>query len=113
MTANKREIKKIGIWLLDGETGLSSESMAAIALGGRPSIVNHPHDPSDFRRCVLFLEQCIDPSNRNTLLLQMAPFTSPWHRIAANWFKLMALYDEEKNQRTAPKLYSAMQALKL
>jgi hypothetical protein len=113
MIANKREMKKIGTWLVDGDTGLSSESMAAVALGGSPSIVHHPHDPSDFRRCVNFLESCIDPSNRHSLLLQMAHFTAPWHRITANWFTLMAIYKKEKKQHRAPELYERMNALKL
>jgi hypothetical protein len=113
MIANKREMKKIGNWLADGDTGLSSEAMASVALGGSPSHVFAPADPSDFNRCVQFLETCIDPSNRNSLILQMAHFTAQWHRIAANWFKLMELYKEEKDQARAPQLYEFMKLLGL
>ena len=113
MIANKREMKKIGNWLVDGDTGLSSESMAAVALGGSPSRVHAPCDPSDFRRCVLFLEQCIDPSNRQTLLLQLAHFTKQWHNVAAHWFELYDLYKKECKQEKAPELYSLMKRLGL
>jgi hypothetical protein len=59
MLANKRKMRKIGNWL--GDTGLSSEAMASVALGASPSQVYAPADPSDFTRCVQFLEKCIDP----------------------------------------------------
>jgi hypothetical protein len=43
----------------------------------------------------------------------MAHFTAQWHRIAANWFKLMELYKEEKDQARAPQLYEFMKLLGL
>jgi len=113
MTANKREMKKIGNWLVDGDTGLSSCSMAAVALGGSPSYVWAPADPNDFRRCVDFLVNCIDPSHATSLLLQMAHFTAQWHRIAANWFQLVELYNEEKKAGKSTKALALMKSLGL
>lgn len=106
-------MRKIGNWLIEGNTGLSSKSMAAIAMGGSPAHVYAPCDPSDFRRCIDFLSECVDPSNRGSLVLQMGEFTDAWKRIGLNWFKLVALYEEEMKEDRAPKLYAYMKELKL
>lgn len=113
MIANKREMKKIGTWLIDGNTGLSSKAMAAVWLGGSSSRIYAPSDPSDFKRCIQFLEQCIDPSNRGTLVMQMAEFTTDWKNIMQNWLKLVELYEEERDQDRAPKLYGLMKSIGL
>lgn len=113
MIANKREMSKIGNWIIDGNTGLSSLSMAAIWLGGSPSRVYAPSDPSDFNRCVWFLQHCIDPSNRGAIVMQMGEFTAQWKAIAKNWLELTLLYNEEKDQERAPKLYKLMKDLGL
>lgn len=43
---------KIGDWLLTGNTGVSSETMAAMALGSNTPSGDGPHDTGDFSRCV-------------------------------------------------------------
>lgn len=48
---------KIAWWLANGETGVSSKTMAFyLGYGIRPKIEGYPHDVSDFRRCFLLLE---------------------------------------------------------
>ncbi len=117
ITPNKRELVKIGQWLVDGDTGASSLALCSFYLtsgnGGEcASRLSTPYDPSDFKRCVDFLENCVDESKRYDLIHAIGQVTSGWKRIQDEWFVLMKLYKEEKNQKTAPKLYEFMQKLR-
>lgn len=48
---------RIAYWLANGETGLSSKTIAFyLGYGIKPDIVRYPHDVSDFRRCVQLLD---------------------------------------------------------
>ena len=106
-----KEEKKIAKWLIEGETGLSSKSMASVALGYEGKELNYPHDPSDFRRCYLFLMECI--KDHKALLDKMALLSEKWASIRDNWLELLDLYTEEHGQKTAPKLYKKMKELGL
>ena len=115
---NKRELVKIGQWLLDGDTGLSSLALASFYLtagnGGEcASRLETPSDPSDFGRCVKFLENCIDKNHQHDLIYAIGQVTKNWKRVQDEWFVLMKLYDEEKNQTSAPKLYKFMKKIGL
>ena len=110
---NIRELRKIGKWIKDGETGLSSLAICSFYLivgnGGTPTgEFRTPSDPSDFGRCIGFLEECIDESNQYKIIFEMGSKIEAWKRIKYEWFVLLKLYDEEKNQKTAPKLYEFM-----
>ena len=115
MNANIRECKKIGKWLIDGDTGQSSLSLAAVFLGGKPSRVYTPSDSSDFNRCYMFLLDCVYPSNRLNLIWEMAELSEGWKKIRDNWFDLEKLWKEEckPGWLSAPKLYKKMQDLKV
>lgn len=40
-------------WFVDGETGLSSKTMASyLGFGVIPKRISYPHDVSDFDRCI-------------------------------------------------------------
>ena len=115
---NKRELGKIGRWLVDGDIGLSSLAMASFYLtagnGGEcASRLMTPSDPSDFGRCVKFLDECVDPSNRYTLIYGLGDTVKAWKRVKDEWFVLTKLYHEEKNQTSAPKLYEFMKKIGL
>lgn len=105
------EEKKIAKWLIEGETGLSSKSMASVALGYKGEKLSYPYDPSDFRRCYLFLTQCI--KDHKGLLDKLAALSEKWAAIRDNWLELLDLYHEEHKQKTAPKLYKKMKELGL
>jgi hypothetical protein len=49
--------KVIGEWLVNGDTGLSSESLAGYLLGAKEGFTT-PSDPPDFGRCLHFVEEC-------------------------------------------------------
>lgn len=69
-----------------------------------------PYDPSDFRRCVhLFECLSLNKDEINNLLWKASGKYQIWEPFAKNWDELMKLYNEEKDQARAPKLYEAMQ----
>lgn len=104
--------KAILHWLCTGEKGVSSETMALILLGANVEQVksrwlfNHPEDPDDFRRCHLFLESV--PGAREQLH-KLKPISDTWARLVDNWDRLTELYEEEKHQDQAPKLFAMLQ----
>ena len=121
MKPNKRELRKIGNWLLTGDVGKSSQSLAGFCLYyGNTEIVGDkldcrlhtPCDPSDFKRCIEFLD-CLDESNRYMLLWEIGKFDKKWQRIKDEWYVLLKLWSEEKNQQSAPKLYAFMKKIRL
>lgn len=105
--------KKITKWLIEGDVGLSSKTMASIALGDEGCEINYPHDPSDFRRCYLFLSQCIDWRNHKSLLDKLATLSKEWSSIRDNWIELLDLYNQEREKKSAPKLYKKMKEIGL
>jgi hypothetical protein len=108
---------KVGNWLLRGDTGLSSMALAAVWLGADGKDLDAPRDPSDFKRCVTFLEECVPEDEWIGLLGQMARMDSraggKWSSILLHWHKLLGLYEEEKRWERAPKLYGLMKEIGL
>ncbi len=93
--------------------GESSLTLLAVHCGidkERPSI---PRDPADFKRCV-HLFDCLELHYVEIfeLLHDTAETYSEWKIFADNWDYLMELYEEEKHQESAPKLYEAMRRLR-
>ena len=97
-------------WSDYGESSLTIVSYILEIYKERPAI---PRDPSDFRRCVHLFE-CLkySPQMQKNLLIGLSSVYPIWKGIADNWEKLMKLYEEEKNQETAPKLYDHLQKLR-
>ena len=101
-------------WLAKGNLGTSSKTMSHV-LYGIPedmdtSSYDGPHDPSDFRRCMEFIEQVPQARTRVGELAQV----KGWEKIAPSFDELEALYLKETAQDTgkAPQLYSRMRALR-
>lgn len=94
-------------WIVKGEVGVSSKTMwyaitsrnPAGNMGGR---VDVPHDPSDFRRCLLFVEQCGITEEQ---LKQVKQAFAWWAPFIDNWNELVALYREEQGRGSCPKLF--------
>jgi len=92
--------------------GESSLTLLAVHCGmdkKRPTV---PSDPSDFRRCIHLFE-CLNFGQGEifSLLCVMSDKYEIWKPFAKNWDKLTELYNEEKNQESAPKLYELMREL--
>lgn len=99
-------------WLFTGNTGRSSRTMAHFLTGVpeqlRDADISHPLDPSDFLRCLEFLEVVPEAKNR---LADMSAVSPAWAALVPVWPELEALHQEEKNQKKAPKLYARMQTV--
>ena len=94
--------------------GESSLTLLAAFIGlnkKRPAV---PLDPSDFRRCIHLLE-CLDLKKNeiNDLLIKVANIYPEWKLFVDNWDALIKLYNEEKDQDSAPKLYELMKNLRM
>lgn len=114
----KKELVKIGRWIMDGDTGLSSKALASFYLtsgnGGEcASTLPTPSDPSDFNRCMLFLEQCVRKTKRSDLIYEMGEITKGWKIMRDNWVVLVSLWNAEKKQESAPNLYQFMKKIGL
>lgn len=99
------------MWFDYGESSLTIVSTLLNINKLNPSI---PRDPSDFRRCI-HLFKCLgyDKYAVNSVLRKVAKQYPIWGIIEKNWDRLIKLYQEEKNNISAPKLYTLLQELNL
>lgn len=96
----------VAAWLLDGHRGASSNAMCRRFFGipGGAGI-DHPHDPSDLRRCIDFL----DATGSHDKLPRMADVSEPWSRLVSAWDLLLDSLRSEPV--TAPATYALMKKL--
>lgn len=102
-------LNAVAMWLRKGERGLSSNAMCK-ALFGVPAGAGteHPHDPSDLRRCILFL----DASGAHDHVQKMAGVSPEWSRLVSGWADLTACFAKEMaTGKKAPKTHALMQEL--
>lgn len=102
--------KQILDWLANGETGLSSKTMALTALGSVPERISHPLDPADFNRCLLLLKKA--PVVRKSFP-QIAALSKEWAALIYKWHEIEQLFLQEagldwSNAQRAPKTYELM-----
>lgn len=94
--------------------GNSSLTLLAVHCGMDIKTPNIPYDPSDLKRCIHLFE-CLGWSPRGcnvfTLLRKTANQYPIWKVFDENWGELMNLWDAEKGQKSAPKLYEFMRKL--
>ena len=95
-------------WLLGNDTGTSSKTICAVMTGSKCRDPDVPYDPGDFGRCYRLL--ALFPEWR-VRMHEVADEYPIWGPMVDAWDELTALYDEEKDQRAAPKLYKRMQSL--
>jgi hypothetical protein len=104
---------KILDWFAHGERGISSEAMACAVADIKPiekwvKYGNHPLDPDDFKRCVKFLDAV--PEARQHMN-KVAALSNVWARLIEHWDELEALFREEYQTNSAPRLYKRMPRL--
>lgn len=108
--ASQLGLSKVASWLRDGERGASSNAMCK-RIFGIPSDAgtNHPHDPGDLRRCLLFL----DAAEEHDKVSLMADVSEEWKRLVCRWDELIALFEEEiaGGSKSAPTTYSLMKEI--
>jgi len=111
--------KKVVEWLINGETGVSSEILASTFLGIKVNNkfgMRAPSDPSDFCRCLKLIQEI--PEIR-TILPEVAKLTPKWKKFVKNWDELeKSFMDEVPGWITgkdifvkAPKTYALMRRL--
>ena len=105
------QVEAIANWLLNGETGESSKTIAGVLLGGKPIDPRHPYDPDDFKRCYALVE--LIPAGRELFRYGMRGVSPNWEELVNYWYELCALWVEERNNpdRRAPKLYKRMKEI--
>ena len=100
-------------WLANGETGLSSKTIAFTALGKDYGDFSYPRDPADLNRCIKLVEEV--PSAKEAFPY-LATRCERWKGIVDNWENLKAMFIEEVgfdwcNAKSAPKTYDKMQEI--
>lgn len=87
-------------WLANGDTGISSETMAFwLAFGIKKtkySRCHHPYDIWDFERCETLLNAA--PKLRE-LLPKMKELSEDWGRLVDNWEAISQQPDKNKRQK--------------
>ena len=103
MKTKKQITKEIKIkWSDYGESSLTIVAYLLKITKEKPAI---PRDSSDFRRCIHLFECLGYKYHLKKLITEVSKVYPVWEGIAENWDKLMKLYNEEKDNRFAPRLY--------
>lgn len=106
MTEMQQQIIK---WLANGETGISSETMAfIIGFDITPKKWGYPHDVSDFRRCFKLVEAA--PEMRKHLH-KMKTLSPIWADFAENWEELEKRYKTEQGKVRLPHTYALIKQI--
>jgi len=106
-TVEKRLIE----WFVSGDTGLSSEAIAAHMSGlGNGKRMDYPSDPSDLGRCLRLLEKIPEWKER---ISEMAQYSPGWAGLIKNWAEISKSMADEvgidwSKAKSAPITYDMM-----
>lgn len=104
-------------WFIQGQVGVSSRAMASaiidVPLTGNDKHHNHPHDPDDLNRCLLFLEAVPEAREHLDKVRKLSP---EWDRLIENWEKIEKTFLDEVglnwcNGSIATQTYNLMQSI--
>jgi hypothetical protein len=79
-------------WFSTGEVGLSSAAMATRIAGISGGGKNHPHDPDDLNRCLLFLAAVPEARQHMDKLRSLSPV---WSRLVDRWDEIEDMFLDE------------------
>lgn len=110
LAAHALGLDKVAMWLRKGERGASSNAMCRRIFGVPADAgVDHPHDPDDLRRCVLFLSA----TDAEAKVPMMADVSDEWARLVPIWSDLVRCLEAEmKVGDSAPRTYAMMKGEK-
>ena len=91
---SERQIQAIANWLLNKDTGASSETIAGVLLGGKAEKPCHPYDPDDFKRCYTLIKMI--PNGDILFVNRMRGVSKNWDAIVEHWSELCALWEEDR-----------------
>ena len=106
---NDQDLQKLGEWFRSHKTGVSSETMAAIAMGAKVGRFDAPYDPSDFGRCYGLVQQV--PAIRN-YFDQIAELVPVFSGILREFDVLCDLYDRDYSSGCSQELYDRIKELR-
>ncbi len=98
-------------WFFNGDVGTSSKTILAhmieINWTGKYGKYNHPHDPSDFNRCLELLERFPEFSPRLNELSSISPY---WAVLVLHWNEIENLMhcDRRAAYNTMQKIYDTV-----
>jgi hypothetical protein len=107
-----KSITAIGQWIADRDTGVSSETMLAIAMGAKKSKVSRfdaPHDPSDFGRCYRLVKAVPEIRTEFGRIGRIVP---TFKLILENWDELCPIFERDQSVGTSPDLYRRIKELR-
>lgn len=104
---------KVIKWQSDGRVGVSSATMASIALGLKKPFYgdyfNPPWDPADLTRCMKLVEAIPEIRDHFPVIAEICPKFAP---ILAHWDELIAMVKREwAAGNRAPETYARMKQL--
>ena len=103
-------LSRLGNWLVSNDTGLSSETMAAVALGATTlKNMNAPHDAADFGRCYRLVKAV--PEIRASFP-RLARRCKAFAGILKEWDSLVAIYERDLKKGESPELYARIKHLR-
>lgn len=107
--ASEKELPLVAKWLLIGERGASSNAMCQRFFGVPQGVsTDHPCEPDDLRRCVIFLEA----TDSHDLVPLMSDVSEEWARLVARWHDLMiVVWEEMEAGRNASRTYALMKEI--
>lgn len=104
---------KIAVWLVSGDAGISSKTMAVLALGAADHVnfirLDAPHDPSDFGRCYRLVK--LIPQIREFFAL-ISIKVPTFAGIICEWDSLCNLYERDFAKGKSQELYERIQSLR-
>ena len=86
--------EKVIEWLFNGETGLSSMTIAASVLRVDYKRADIPYDKDDFSRCYKLVKFADIPKSELEILAKNYP---QWEKFVENWDKLTDMYEKNRN----------------
>lgn len=105
--------RKVLEWLANGETGVSSETMAMAACGIKRGWSSHPYDPADFNRCLMLIKAVPEIKYH---MDKIAKISATWGKLVDHWDEVEECFINEVgldwcNGRRAPKTYNLMKQI--
>jgi len=106
---NAQTIKALGEWFRSYDTGVSSETMAAIAMGAEAGRFDAPHDPSDFGRCYRLVQKVPEIREAFDRIGELVP---AFAGILREWDELCRIYDRDLKSGSSQELYDRIKTLR-
>lgn len=109
---SQETVKRIGQWLANGDTGVSSETMVAISMGAVASDetgFDAPYDPSDFGRCYKLVKAVPELRDQFKRIGEIVP---TFAGILQNWDELCETFERDAPKGRSDDLYSRIKELR-